>query len=132
MVTSASFASWIAHAFIGGILLVVFFTLFFAGKVSFQKQTRKEVRLSNLSGYRMVFWVFVVAAISGASNFLLSLSFQLGGSIPGALMLKRTLTPLLIFLFAYFVDRKGQITWRTVASLALSVVGSLMTGGVRR
>ena len=115
METDALFSAWIAHAGIA-ILLGVSATLL-----------RREKLFSvprGISRGSFFIGLSIMGGLTALSNGLLSLSFEMGGSIPMALMMKRTLPPLLIILYYILSKNKRRVRAREVISLLVATVGT--------
>lgn len=123
LATSATFSAWIAHVLIAVTLLTAYAVLCIRGKAMWTlNHGEMPVRK---------FWIgiAVIAFFTGASNVLLSWSFQMGGSISGALLMKRVIPPMVAFLIAIYMERRNaetKLTPRMVLSMIVSSVGSVM------
>lgn len=122
LATSATFSAYIAHILIAVVLFTAYMVLCFRQKASW-KLNHGEMSVRK-------FWtgIAVIAFFTGASNVLLSWSFQMGGTISGALLMKRVIPPMVAFLIAIYMERKAQarLTPRMILSMIVSSVGSVL------
>lgn len=120
--TTATFSAWIAHAGIALTLLVAHALRVSHGKAAW------GLNGGGMSSQAFLGGLAVMGFLTAMSNGLLSWSFELGGSIPAALMMKRALPPIIVFLYVVVSDHRAgrSIDWRQAAAIAAATGGTAM------
>lgn len=121
VMTTATFSAWIAHAGIALVLLSAH-----ALRVS-RSQAEWGIDKSMPIKTFMI-GIAIMGSLTAMSNGLLSWSFELGGSISSALMMKRALPPIMVFLYMVVSDRRSgkRINWRQAAAIAAATGGTTL------
>lgn len=124
IVTTATFSAWIAHAGIALVLLSAHALQVREHKASW------GISAGGMSNKAFLIGLAVMGSLTAMSNGLLSWSFELGGSIPAALMMKRALPPIMVFLWMVVNDHRAgrQINWKQAAGIAAATGGTTMLG----
>lgn len=122
LATTATFSAWTAHAGIALTLLIAHAVMVFRKRAVWGIDNNAPV-----SGGAFLFGLTVMGLLSAMSNGLLAWSFELGGSIPAALMMKRSLPPIIVFLFSMFTDKRAgkKIQWRQAVAIAAATGGTI-------
>ncbi len=126
--TQASFSAYIAH-----VGIAIFFGLAFYLEIRKNPDKKKITMSTNIPCLEKVspnirIWLFLASmgVLTAMSNGLLAYAFQLGGSIPAALIMKRALPPLFVLLFLVYIKKK-KITRKEKALILAASIGAGIT-----